>query len=29
VPVYLDDNHVSAQGSLLFKQSILDAMSMD
>jgi peptidoglycan/LPS O-acetylase OafA/YrhL len=29
VPVYLDDNHVSAQGSLLFKQPILDAMFMD
>ncbi|WP_321961120.1 acyltransferase family protein [Paraburkholderia sp. J7] len=26
VPVYEDDNHVSAQGSLLFKQAILDAM---
>lgn len=27
VPVYLDDNHVSAQGSLLFRQAILDAIS--
>jgi peptidoglycan/LPS O-acetylase OafA/YrhL len=26
VPVYEDDNHVSAQGSLLFRQAILDAM---
>jgi len=25
-PVYEDDNHVSAQGSLLFRQAILDAM---
>jgi peptidoglycan/LPS O-acetylase OafA/YrhL len=26
VPVYEDDNHVSAQGSMLFRQAILDAM---
>lgn len=26
VPMYEDDNHVSAQGSLLFRQAILDAM---
>ncbi len=27
VPVYEDDNHVSAQGTMLFRQAILDAMS--
>jgi peptidoglycan/LPS O-acetylase OafA/YrhL len=26
VPVYRDDNHISAQGSMLFRQAILDTM---